>query len=480
VSSRQRQVAVIGCGHVGLVVAAGLAHLGHRVVGLDRADEVVVSLSRGVPPFHEDGLEELVERGLASGRLSFTNSYEEALADVDFVFLAVDTPPAVDGAPDLANLRAAAGSIAASLRGIRPLLIVKSTVPVGTCALLEEVMADLVEPPRIRVVSNPEFLRQGRAVFDFLHPDRTVIGAEDDADAQAVADLFRELPGERVLVDVPTAEMVKYASNAFLATRVSFINEIAALCEALGIDVDGVVEGMGYDPRIGHLFLRPGIGYGGSCLPKDVAAMRYIADVHGVAVPLMAAVDAVNAAQPGRAVQHLAAELGGLDGASVGVWGVTFKGGTDDARRSPAMTVVELLVREGARVHIFDPSGAFGLPDHLRGALRSDPLEAATDADALAILADWDEFAAVDLGRVRSAMRGNLILDARNVLDPVRVRYAGFRYLGMGRGHVQPPALRARAAREVFHAARPAQSLSPERTRAAEARQLRGRATSDG
>jgi len=481
VNSSQRQVAVIGCGHVGLVLAAGLAQLGHRVVGVDHAREVVVGLSRGIPPFHEDGLEELVATGLASGRLSFTGSYEEGLTNAEFVFLAVDTPPAANGAPDLTNLRAAAGSVAASLHGERPLLVVKSTVPVGTCALLEEVVAELSDSPRVHVVSNPEFLRQGRAVYDFFHPDRTVIGAADEADALAVADLFRALPGARVTVDVPTAEMIKYASNAYLATRLSFINEIAGMCEALGADVDGVVEGMGHDPRIGPLFMQPGIGYGGSCLPKDVAAMRYMADVHGVSALLLAAVDAVNSGLPRRAVERLAAELGGLKGTSVAVWGVTFKGGTDDARRSPAMDVVELLVREGARVHIFDPSGAFGLPDHLRGALRPDPLQAAADADALAVLADWDDFAAFDLSRVRKVMRGNLILDARNVLDPVRARYAGFRYIGMGRGQLAPAAHRALAARQAFHAARqqPEQPSGPPSARPTESPRLKGRAPGD-
>jgi UDPglucose 6-dehydrogenase len=480
VNSRQRQVAVIGCGHVGLVLAAGLAQLGHRVIGVDRAHDVVVGLSRGITPFHEDGLEELVDTGLASGRLSFTGSYENALENADFVFLAVDTPPTATGAPDLANLRAAAGSVAASLHGARPILVVKSTVPVGTCALLEEVVAELSDSSRVSVVSNPEFLRQGRAVYDFFHPDRTVIGATDEGDAVAVADLFRDLPGARVMVDVPTAEMIKYASNAFLATRLSFINEIATMCEALGVDVDGVVEGMGHDPRIGPLFLRPGIGYGGSCLPKDVAAMRYMADVHGTPALLLAAVDAVNSGLPGRAVQRLAAELGGLDGASVAVWGVTFKGGTDDARRSPAMDVVELLVREGARIHIFDPSGAYGLPDHLRGALRPDPLQAAADTDALAVLADWDEFAAFDLRRVRGVMRGNLILDARNVLDPVRARYAGFRYIGMGRGQVEPAARRALAAHQAFRAAepQPGQSSAAAVARPTES-QLKDRAPED-
>ncbi len=445
-----RRIAVIGCGHVGLVLAVGLARLGHRVVGQDRNASVVMGLSRGIPPFHEAELEDLLGEVLASGRVSFTASAEGVMSGADFVFLAVDTPPSADNGPDLTNLRAAVRTIGESLHEAQPLVVVKSTVPVGTGTLVEDLLAESTAARHIRVLSNPEFLRQGTAVYDFFHPDRTIIGAADPADGQAVAELFAELPGERVMVDVPTAEMIKYASNAFLATRVSFVNEIATMCDALGVDVDGVVEGMGYDPRIGHAFMRPGIGYGGSCLPKDVAAARYIAGVHGVATPLLAAVESVNADQPARAVRRLAAQLGGLKGATVGVWGATFKGGTDDARRSPAMDVVALLVRAGTRVHIYEPSGAFGLPEHLRGALRSDPYAAVADADALAVLADWAEFATFDLKRVRQAMRGDLILDARNVLDPAHARLAGFRYIGMGRGSVSGGAVRTLEGRQAL------------------------------
>lgn len=448
-AAASQRVTVVGCGHVGLVLAAGLARLGHQVQGLDRDPSVVLALSRGVPSFYEEGLEELMAEGVASGRLSFTTSYDVAVPRASFVFLAVDTPPGQSGAPDLTNLRAAAGSIGRALRGSHPIVVVKSTVPVGTGALIEDILhsSNGRTPLQTRVVANPEFLRQGRAVHDFFHPDRTVIGAADATDAQAVARLFTDLPGYVLTTDVATAEMTKYASNAFLATRLSLINEIAAICDAVGVDIDGVVEGMGYDPRIGHAFSRPGIGYGGSCLPKDVAAARHLGALNGVNTPLLSAVQAVNASQPGRAVDRLRASLGELDGLTIAVWGVTFKAGTDDVRQSPAIDVINLLMRAGARLRIYDPSGAVGLPDHLRGALRAEPLEAARDADALAVLCDWPEFANLDLALLHGTMRGDVILDGRNALDPQAASAAGFQYVGMGRGSASPSAIRMIAAR---------------------------------
>ncbi len=455
-SARPRRVAVVGCGHVGLVVGAGLARLGHSVVGLDRDPAIAEGLTRGITPFFEEGLDALVTEGLSSGQLSFTASYDQALRDAEIVFVAVDTPPAPSGAPDLANLRSAAASIAHSLHGSHPLVVIKSTVPVGTAAMVEEILASSngQTPERTRVLANPEFLRQGQAVHDFFAPERTVIGAIRPSDAETVAELFAALPGALVVTDVATAEMIKYAANAFLATRLSFINEIAGLCDALGVDVDGVVEGIGHDPRIGHAFIRPGIGFGGSCLPKDVAAARHIAAVHGISTPLLAAVQAVNSSQPARAVRRLRAELGDLDGKTIAVWGATFKGGTDDARESPAIDVINLLIHEGAHVRIYDPSGMLGLPAHLSGSVRTDPLVAAAEADALAVLSDWREFANVDLDVLRTLMSGDVILDGRNVLDPSAAVDAGFRYVGMGRGNASPSATRLLAARSHRHSSR--------------------------
>ncbi len=432
------QIAVIGCGHVGLVMAAGLAELGNTVVGIDRSPSLVGALCSGDVPIREDGLAELVARGLQSGRLTFTTSYDFAIPLADFIFLAVDTPATQSGAADLRNIRSATRSIAASLNGRTPIIVNKSTSPIGTGetieGILERALADRQDRPRI--VSNPEFLRQGTAVDDFFHPDRVVIGARASEDADAVAELYSTLGGEVVKTDLRTAEMIKYVANSFLATRVSFINEIARLCEHIGVDIDHVVRGIAADARIGSHFFSPGIGFGGSCLPKDVAALRYVGETVGVATPILSAVQAVNQTQRTNAVRRLVARLGPLEGRTIGVWGLTFKGGTEDARESPAMDVVNLILNEGAEVQAYDPGIAeypAGLPEAFRSIVRSSPIEAARGADALAILTDWNEFRDVSLAEVREAMAGWVIFDGRNMLSRSDAEAAGFAYLGVGR-----------------------------------------------
>jgi UDPglucose 6-dehydrogenase len=432
------QIAVIGCGHVGLVMAAGLAALGHSVVGIDRDEALVGSLCSGDVPIREDGLPELVRRGLESGRLIFTTSYDFAIPMADFIFLAVDTPATQSGAADLRNIRSATRSIAASLNGRTPIIVNKSTSPIGTGetieGILEQALANRQEHPRI--VSNPEFLRQGKAVEDFFSPDRIVIGARAGEDAEAVASLYASLPGEVVLTDVRTAEMIKYVANSFLATRVSFINEIARLCEHIGVDIDHVVRGIAPDARIGNHFFAPGIGFGGSCLPKDVAALRYVGETFGVATPILSAVQEVNQAQRTNAVRRLRARLGQLEGRTIGVWGLTFKGGTEDARESPAMDVVHLILNEGANVQAYDPGIAeypAGLPEAFRPIIRGTAIEAARGADALAILTDWSEFRDVSLTDVRAAMAGWVIFDGRNLLSRAEAEAHGFAYIGVGR-----------------------------------------------
>ena len=432
------QIAVIGCGHVGLVVAAGLARLGHSVVGIDRNERLVGSLCSGQVPIREEGLGDLVRTGLESGRLTFTTSYDLGIPTADFIFLAVDTPATQSGAADLRNIRLATRAIAASLNGRTPIIVNKSTSPIGTGetieGILETALAHRQAPPRI--VSNPEFLRQGRAVEDFFHPDRIVIGARSSEDGAAVAALFAGLGGEVVLTDVRTAEMIKYVANSFLATRVSFINEIARLCEHIGVDIDQVVRGIAADARIGGYFFQPGIGFGGSCLPKDVAALRYVGETLGVATPILSAVQEVNAAQRAYAVRRLRARLGSLEGRTIGVWGLTFKGGTEDARESPAMDVVNLILNEGAQVQAYDPGIAqhpTGLPEPFRSMVRGSAVEAVRGADALAILTDWREFTEVPLSEVREAMTGSVIFDGRNLLSRSDAEAHGFAYLGVGR-----------------------------------------------
>lgn len=441
-----RRVAVIGCGHVGLVLAAGLARLGHSVVGVDLSDALVAELCAGVLRIQEPGLPELVSSGVASGRLVFTTSYEYAIPGADVIFLAVDTPQTMAGAADLRNIRAATRSIAAALNGSTPIIANKSTSPIGTGETIEEILAIALEQrnKRPRIVSNPEFLRQGHAVEDFFNPDRIVVGSRSQEDAREVADLFATLGGELIVTDLRTAEMIKYVANSFLATRISFINEIARLCEAVGVGVDQVVEGIALDPRIGDHFFRPGIGYGGSCLPKDVAALRYIGETFGVATPVLSGVQEVDRAQRTNAVRRLQARLGNLEGRRIGVWGMTFKGDTEDTRESPAMDVVSLLANAGARIQAYDPavSADPGLvPERYRQLVCADPIEAVRGADALAILTDWSTFRSIDLVDVRGSMAGDLIFDGRNMLDRCAVEAAGLVYMGVGR---TPTALRRR------------------------------------
>jgi UDPglucose 6-dehydrogenase len=421
------------------VTAAGLADLGHRVVGVDQSESLVEELCAGQVRIHEPGLQDLVARGLRSEMLTFTTSYEAATPTADFVFLAVDTPATPGGAADLRNIRNATRSIAASLNGRTPVIVNKSTSPIGTGETIEGILRQaLVDHERTpRIVSNPEFLRQGRAVHDFFNPDRIVIGGVE-SDARAVAELYRDLPGTLIITDLRTAEMIKYVANAYLASRVSFINEIARLCEHIGVDIDQVVSGIGLDPRIGHHFLSPGIGFGGSCLPKDVAALRYMGETFGVYMPLLSAVQRVNEGQRTSAVRRLRARLGPLDDRVIAVWGVTFKGGTEDARESPAVDVISLLLNEGAIVRAYDPAMPSSAPDKIQALYCPSALDAARDAEALAILTDWPEFAKVPLSQVRSVMRGSVMFDGRNMISRAEAEASGFAYLGMGRTSRMP------------------------------------------
>jgi UDPglucose 6-dehydrogenase len=431
-------IVVIGCGHVGLVMAAGLAELGHQVVGVDIDADLVEALRRGETHIHEPGLPELVASGLSSGRLCFTSRYDETIPTASYIFLAVDTPQTLGGAADLRNIRAAVASIVENLNGTSPIIINKSTSPIGTGETIEGLVNEalMTHGHAPRIVSNPEFLRQGHAVWDFFHPERIVVGSRSGSDARLVADLYRGLPGEVILTDLRTAEMVKYVANSFLATRISFINEIARLCEQIGTDIDTVVAGVALDPRIGDHFFRPGIGFGGSCLPKDLAALRYIGETFGVATPVLSAVQDVNMAQRTSAVRRLRARLGSLENRVIGVWGLTFKGGTEDVRESPAMDVVALLRNEGAIIHAYDPSVEAGdrrFASALRSSLQATPIEAVRDAEALAILTDWPDFGSIPLADVKAVMRGNVIFDGRNVLDQSAAEELGFAYLGVGR-----------------------------------------------
>ncbi|HLG12333.1 MAG TPA: UDP-glucose/GDP-mannose dehydrogenase family protein [Dehalococcoidia bacterium] len=430
------RIAVLGCGHVGVVTAACLAKLGHSVAGVDIDPELVARLGDGRIPYLEPGLSELVATNLKAGRLRFTTSYAEGLEGAGFVFLCVNTPATPTGAADLRSVRRAVGQVAEVLAQskLRPLIVNKSTSPIGTGETIDATLARSFAPEKSPdIVANPEFLREGHGVEDFFQPQRIVIGAERRQDAERVAALYSEIDAPVVITDLRSAEMIKYVSNAFLATKVSFINEIARLCEQLEVDIDVVAHGASLDQRIGGSYLNPGIGYGGSCLPKDVAALCHSGDSAGVTMRVLSAVQEVNLAQRKHAVNSIRRVLGPLDAKTIAVWGASFKGGSEDLRESPAIDVISLLRNEGATVKVYDPS--LGAEDSLPFAdlICGTPLECARNADAVAVLTDWPEFAGIDLGEVAQAMRGKLIYDGRNVYGREQVEAAGLTYYGVGR-----------------------------------------------
>jgi len=429
------RIAVIGSGYVGLVTGACLAELGNTVTCLDIDRARIEQLQRGVLPIFEPGLDELVISNAAAGRLCFTAEYADAIPDVDFAFIAVGTPSGASGEADMSYCEAAARSIAGAMTA--PVTIVnKSTMPIGAGDWVTGIVKrGQRESIPFSVVSNPEFLREGSAVRDFLGPDRIVLGSSDRLAAVRVAELYGPLKAPVLITDIRTAEMIKYASNAFLATKISFINEIAAICEELGADVKEVALGMGLDVRIGKGFLDAGLGYGGSCFPKDVRALEHMASVHGCHPQLLRAVMEINRDVRRRFIQRLRQALGTLDGKVIGVLGLAFKPNTDDLRDAPALEIIHLLRHEGARIRVFDPA-AMG---HARAQLpqdvyfASDAYDCAAGCDALALVTEWAEFKDLDMARLYAKMEWPLLIDGRNVYDPDEVRDIGFQYIGMGR-----------------------------------------------
>ncbi len=432
-------ICVIGAGYVGLVTGTCFADLGNRVTCVDIDEEKIEKLRAGIMPIYEPGLEEMVRRNQAAGRLFFTTSYAEGLKDAEFVFIAVGTPAGVDGEADLRYVRMAAESIARHMD--HPLIIInKSTVPVGT----GDWVADIIrrhqpQPIPFSVVSNPEFLREGSAIQDFLNPDRVVLGSLDPEAAERVAQLHLPLRAPIIVTDLRTAEMIKYASNAFLATRISFINEIASICERLGADIKEVAIGMGYDRRIGHAFLDAGIGWGGSCFPKDVKALEHMALVHGAHPSLLRAVMEINRDQRRLVILKLRELLGTLRDRTVGLLGLAFKPNTDDMREAPSVEIAHLLLSEGAHVRGYDPIAMETAARVLPGVeLVSDPYQMAEGCDALVVCTEWNEFKHLDLVRIRDSMRQPVLIDGRNIYEPDQMRKLGFRYRGMGRGYSAP------------------------------------------
>jgi len=429
--TKHHTVAVIGAGYVGLPTAATLAHFGHRVVLAEREPAKLSALRAGRMPIVEAGLDELVAGVVAAGNLSFTESAVDAVAGAEFVFLCVATPQSADGSADLSYVEAAAKEIGDSLQS-GAIVVNKSTVPVGSADMVERVIGR----SDIGVVSNPEFLREGTAVVDSLNPDRIVVGANDARAAAKVGELFSSTRAPLIVTDATTSETIKYASNAFLATKLSFVNALAGLCEEVGADARDVLLGLGYDKRIGFEFLRPGPGWGGSCLPKDTRALLHIAGEAGYDFSLLAGAIASNDEQLSRVVGKVEAACGGsADGATIAVWGLTFKAGTDDRRDSPSLQIAHRLADLGGTIQAFDPTVEVGseAPDLHDLQLRADPYEAVAGAQVLVVLTEWDEFRWLDFSRVQATMAVPTIVDARNLLDPAAVRRMGFQYSGIGR-----------------------------------------------
>lgn len=432
------QICVIGTGYVGLVTGVCFADLGNSVYCLDIDQERVNKLKNGSMPIYEPGLEEIVARNVQAKRLFFTNEYAEALKGAEFAFIAVGTPSGVDGEADLHYVKMAAEGIADAVN--HAIIVVnKSTVPVGT----GDWVADIIKKRRganaldFQVVSNPEFLREGSAISDFMNPDRVVLGSLDRAAAEKVAQLYQPLRCPSLITDLRTAEMIKYASNAFLATRISFINEIANICEELGADVREVAAGMGLDKRIGKAFLDAGLGWGGSCFPKDVKALRHMAELNNTNPHLLKAVMEINQNQRRRLIFKLRKALGGsLAEKEIAVLGIAFKPNTDDIREAAALELIHLLENEGAHVRAYDPQAMENASRVLKKVnLCQDAYQAADGADAVILATEWNEFKQLDFKRIRQSVRTPVIMDGRNLWDGNLLRSLGFSYYGVGQGN---------------------------------------------
>ncbi len=434
-------ICVIGTGYVGLVSGACFAEFGLNVVCADKDAGKIEALEAGQIPIYEPGLDTLVQRNVAAGRLSFTTETPTAVESSLVVMIAVPTPAAADGSTDLTAVEAVAREVGRHLGGYK-VVVTKSTVPVGTAAKVRGwIQAELDArgvATRFSVASNPEFLREGAAINDFLRPDRVVVGTEDDQAEAILKDLYRPLflnETPVVLTDVATAELIKYAANAFLATKISFINEIANLCEECGADVQKVARGMGLDRRIGSKFLHAGPGFGGSCFPKDTRSLAHFAREMGSGSQIVEAVIRVNEAQRERMLQKVVDVLDDqLVGRTVAVLGISFKPETDDIRDAPAIDIIRGLQERGVTVRAYDPEAMTAAADVLPGAeMCRDAYEACRDADALVLVTEWNQFRMLDLGRVKQLLRSPVIVDLRNVYDPEPMRAQGFVYVGVGR-----------------------------------------------
>lgn len=430
-------IAVIGTGYVGLVSGACFAEFGVDVTCVDVDADKIEKLKNGVIPIYEPGLDQLVEKNVKAGRLHFTTDLGTAVSGAEVVFLAVGTPPKEDGSPDMSYYQQAALDVAKAMNGYK-VLVTKSTVPVGTGKWLRDfVSANLGTATDFGVASNPEFLREGAAIEDFMRPDRVVIGSNEQRAIEVMKELYRPLyliETPIVITSLEAAELIKYAANAFLATKITFINEIANLCDAIGCDVHDVARGMGMDNRIGRKFLHPGPGYGGSCFPKDTRALTTVADQFGVETRIVDAVILANDLQRQAMIPKIEKLVGDLNGKQIGVLGLSFKPETDDMRESPAIEIVHGMIERGASVRAFDPVAMEESRHYINGVeYAADEYDAIKDADAMVIVTEWNQFRALDMDRVKSLLRSPKIADLRNVYEPEDMRELGFEYVGVGR-----------------------------------------------
>jgi len=432
------RVTVIGTGYVGLVSGTCFSEFGHEVTCVDRDLGKIANLQKGAVPIYEPGLEDLVSKNVAEGRLSFTTDTAAAVTQADAVFIAVGTPTSRrgDGYADLSYVYGAARELAPHLKGYT-VIVDKSTVPVGTARQVARIIAEVNPEADFDVASNPEFLREGAAIADFMRPDRVVIGVESDRAEEVLKSLYRPLyliETPMVVTGIETAELTKYAANAFLATKISFINEMANLCEVIGADVVDVARGMGLDGRIGKKFLHPGPGYGGSCFPKDTLALMRIAQEHGSPSRIVETVVEVNAAQKARMVRKIRKALGGNEaGKTIAVLGLSFKPETDDMRDAPSLTIIPALTEKGARVRCHDPEAMDAARELLTDIFfASNPYETCEGADAVVLMTEWNQYRALDLERLKSTLKSPIFIDLRNVYRPLEMEHLGFRYSGVG------------------------------------------------
>lgn len=439
-------IAIIGGGgYVGLSYAAVLAELGHHVTALDVNEAKIASLAAGHCPIFEPGLEDYLRRGAETGRIRYTCSYADAVPEAEFVFMCVGTPPDQNGRADLSYVVQASEQLAHHLSG-HTIIVNKSTLPVGSVGLVERIVTrHAPEAVSFSVVSNPEFLREGSALDDLLNPDRIVLGSTDRNAMMQVGELYQALEAPVIMTDPRSAEMIKYAANAYLATKISFINEIAMICERLGADVTAVSDGMGLDRRIGRAFLQPGVGFGGSCFPKDVQALLSMAQDVNVDPTLLVATLSINRRMREVVLEKLDGSLEDMRGKTVTILGLAFKPNTDDIREAPAIDIVEALLARGAEVRICDPV-ALG---HVYGRwptarLMTDPYAATTGADAVVLITEWDQYRTLDLSRLANTMRGNLLVDGRRAFNVEAARDAGFDYTGIGHARADATALELR------------------------------------